>query len=193
MGGSISNTVSRRLAWPIAWLAAMVVAFAAPAESGRQVPRVVKWEELIPKDWDPGTTFRDRDLSGITDSDPRAAALLREMREIWDNAPTNKALEGQALRLPGYAIPLELSKGMVKEFLLVPYFGACIHTPPPPANQIVHVVLKAPRKLRMMEAVWAQGVLSTGAQDTEFGKSGYRMAEAEAEPYRADPRPPAKP
>ncbi len=50
-------------------------------------------------------------------------------------------LEGQMIRMPGYALPLEYAEGGVKEFLLVPYIGACIHVPPPPPNQMVFVHL----------------------------------------------------
>lgn len=50
-------------------------------------------------------------------------------------------LEGQVVRMPGYALPLEFSGTGVKEFLLVPYVGACIHVPPPPPNQMVFVRL----------------------------------------------------
>ena len=41
-------------------------------------------------------------------------------------------LNGQRVRIPGYLLPLEMSETKVKEFLLVPYIGACIHVPPPP-------------------------------------------------------------
>lgn len=51
----------------------------------------------------------------------------------------NEQLVGTSVRLPGYVVPLEFEDGKVIEFLLVPTAGACIHTPPPPANQIVHV------------------------------------------------------
>ena len=67
----------------------------------------------------------------------------------------NSALVGQLVRIPGVVVPLEDSKDGLKEFLLVPYFGACVHSPPPPANQIVHVLPKSPAKgLRSMDAVW---------------------------------------
>jgi uncharacterized protein len=62
-------------------------------------------------------------------SDPRANALLKRIREVWDNAPTNIAMEGAAVRIPGDLVPLEDIKAGMKEFLLVPYFGACIHSP----------------------------------------------------------------
>jgi uncharacterized protein len=52
---------------------------------------------------------------------------------------TNDKLLGQSVRIPGYLLPLEIKDQKAVEFLLVPTVGACIHTPPPPANQMVHV------------------------------------------------------
>lgn len=51
----------------------------------------------------------------------------------------NDALLGEVIEIPGYALPLEFDGVRVTEFLLVPWAGACIHTPPPPSNQIIHV------------------------------------------------------
>ena len=52
----------------------------------------------------------------------------------------NKSLDGATVRLPGFIIPLDARRdGVLDEFLLVPYFGACIHVPPPPPNQLVYV------------------------------------------------------
>lgn len=56
----------------------------------------------------------------------------------------NTTLDGQVVRMPGYLLPLEMSGKHIREFLLVPWVGACIHTPPPPPNQIVHVTLDQP-------------------------------------------------
>ena len=129
---------------------------AAAAKSAKAAPvRQLKWEEMVPAGWDPAARLRNRgDLSRIQDGDPKADALLREVREIWDAAPTRPELNGQKVRLPGYLVPLEGQAGEWKEFLLVPYFGACIHSPPPPANQIVHVKAAIPAKgLRSMDTV----------------------------------------
>jgi hypothetical protein len=112
--------------------------------------------------------------------------LMKEMRAVWDNAPTRPELNGARLRLPGYVVPLDTSVGGLKEFLLVPYFGACIHSPPPPANLIVHVKLTKPASIRTMDAVWVTGVLSTGRRDSPMGVSGYAMAGEVVEPYRGE-------
>ena len=72
------------------------------------------------------------------------AALIAEA-EAYDeqlevhNATLVDALDGQDVEIPGYALPLEYNGTEISEFLLVPYVGACIHVPPPPANQIVYV------------------------------------------------------
>jgi hypothetical protein len=150
--------------------------------------RTVTWEELVPKDWDPLKQFRDKNTALIREGSARELALMREMRDIWDNAPTRNDLDGTKLRLPGYVVPLEQSRGEIKEFLLVPYFGACIHSPPPPANQIVYVVLTSPKPLRTMDVVWVSGTMKTKRQDSPWGMSGYSMDGSAVEPYRAPAR-----
>ncbi|HEY0822024.1 MAG TPA: DUF3299 domain-containing protein, partial [Rhizobacter sp.] len=77
----------------------------------------------------------------------------------------------------------------LKEFLLVPYFGACIHSPPPPANQIVHVVSAKPVKgFATMDTVWVTGTLSLARQSSEMGVSGYRLAAGSVTRYVAPAR-----
>lgn len=106
------------------------------------------------------------------------------MREVWDHAPSNAAMDGQTVRMPGYVVPLDDAQAGLKEFLLVPYFGACIHTPPPPTNQIVHVTLAQPAKgLRSMDTVWVSGTLKTLRTDSFMGASSYRMDAVRVMPY----------
>jgi hypothetical protein len=149
-----------------------------------------RWEELVPKDWDPLKRFRDANVGLLNDANPKVIQLMRDMRETWDNAPTNSEMDGAAVRLPGYIVPLEEVKGELREFLLVPYFGACIHTPPPPANQIVHVIATRPVKgLRSMDAVWVSGNLEAFRSDSSMGVSGYRMHAAAIAPYKPTSQP----
>jgi hypothetical protein len=188
-----------RWTFPIALVAVAACAAAAsylllrpsgPASQGTQavVYRNADWEELVPKDWDPIKKFRDANFGAMKDSDPRAMELLREMRETWDNAPTNNALDKQPIRIPGYVVPIDQSTAGMSEFLLVPYFGACIHTPPPPANQIIDVKLGAPNKdVRMMEPVWVSGRIATLRASTAMGASGYSMEGVVVEPYVETP------
>jgi hypothetical protein len=109
---------------------------------------------------------------------------MRQLRELWDNAPTRSELDGANIRLPGYVVPLEQSRGEVKEFLLVPYFGACIHSPPPPANQIIHVLPRSPAKgVRSMDAVWIHGRITTQRTDSFMGAATYRIEADGVTPY----------
>ncbi|QBK04614.1 DUF3299 domain-containing protein [Hylemonella gracilis] len=152
--------------------------------------QVTRWVDLVPKDWDPYASFDDLKKDGgkalaFNDTSPQAMELLDKIRQIWDNAPTNPALNGALTRLPGYVVPLEEGRQGLKEFLLVPYFGACIHTPPPPANQIVHVVLDKPVPgVRSMDAVWVVGTLKTTRRGSDMGVSGYQLRATALAPYQ---------
>jgi uncharacterized protein len=87
-------------------------------------------------------------------------------------------------------VPLDDAKSGLKEFLLVPYFGACIHTPPPPANQIVHVLTGTQpiKGFRSMDPVWVNGTLKTARQDSAMGNSAYRIEASSVERYVAPER-----
>lgn len=78
-------------------------------------------------------------------------------------------LNGQTIEIGGYMLPLEYAGTKVTEFLLVPYLGACIHVPPPPPNQIVHVKLTEGIETKgLYEPVAVAGVLSTRRSSPEL-------------------------
>ena len=155
----------------------------AAAKPAAGQARQITWEELVPKDWDPAKEFKGMDLSALDDGDPRANELLMKMQEVSNNAPTNPSMNGVEVKIPGFIVPLEEAKGEVTEFLLVPYFGACIHTPPPPANQILHVVPQKGAKFRAMDTVWVTGKLQTLRNDSMMGVSGYHVSAANVTKY----------
>ena len=150
--------------------------------------RTIGWEQLIPAGWDPYKDLKALNLDTLKDNDPKAEEALKKMRKMWDNAPINPLILGQSVRLPGYMVPLEDLPEGTKEFLLVPYFGACVQSPPPPANQIVHVLPKVPAKgLRSMDTVWVTGVLTGARTDSYMGMSGYRIEATQVTPYADRP------
>lgn len=125
-------------------------------------------------------------------------AMLAKRKEYMDGSKqrsrsVNTALDGQTVRMPGYILPLEFAGKEVTEFLLVPYVGACIHTPPPPPNQIVHVKTDKPvANVTVFSAVWVTGRLSAvatkktlslvdGASDINVG---YSLQAKEVELYK---------
>jgi hypothetical protein len=136
----------------------------------------VPWDALVPANWDPAKELGALDLSTLSDSDPRATKALEKLKAAMDNAPIVPAMNGSRVRIAGFMVPLDGIRGQITEFLLVPYFGACIHTPPPPANQIIHVVPVKPYKTDQgMEAVWISGTIETVRAETGMGNAGYRM------------------
>ncbi len=104
-------------------------------------------------------------------------------------------LSGAMVRIPGYALPLEYEGESIKEFLLVPYVGACIHTPPPPPNQMVFVKVKQDFVADgLYEPVWVTGRLETQKVSKELSyvdgqaaiKVGYIMDGTNIKPYERE-------
>jgi hypothetical protein len=104
-------------------------------------------------------------------------------------------LNNQNVRIPGYLLPIEASECRVSEFLLVPYVGACIHVPPPPPNQIVHVNYtqkEGYKSSKLFEPVWVNGQISIKSVTQELflvdGSAeiaiGYTMQANRVEPYK---------
>jgi len=94
-------------------------------------------------------------------------------------------LDGKRVRVPGYVVPFDFSANAEhKEFLLVPYFGACLHTPPPPPNQIILVKAETAAKIVNIEdPVWLEGTLTTGEFLSDLGNSAYELNLSKLEPY----------
>ncbi|PRA24784.1 DUF3299 domain-containing protein [Pseudomonas poae] len=137
--------------------------------------RELTWSDLIPPDAEPVVPNMTplHNLSGMADALESAPAAKQEM----PHAPAVKALDGQHIRLPGYIVPLEVSEaGRTTEFLLVPYFGACIHVPPPPSNQIVHVKSEVGVKLdELYQPYWIEGEMQVKPSSSELADASYQM------------------
>jgi len=146
--------------------------------------RILSWEEMIPEGAPPPpppTAFHD--LSQLADA--LAAESTPAATQQSPAAPVVEALHGQRVQLPGYVVPLEIdAAGLVREFLLVPYFGACIHVPPPPSNQIVHVRSEQGLPLDdLWQPFWIEGELRVEASSSELAEAGYRMQAERIRPY----------
>ncbi|MBC3948859.1 MULTISPECIES: DUF3299 domain-containing protein [Pseudomonas] len=140
-------------------------------------PKVLTWEEMIPPDAPKiaPITAPIHDMSKLSDALSVESAPAAHQQS--PHAPVVKALDGQNVRLPGYIVPLEVSEeGRVTEFLLVPYFGACIHVPPPPSNQIVHVTSGLGVKVEeLYQPYWIEGPMQVKASTSELADAGYSM------------------
>ena len=153
-------------------LAGVVVA--APARA--KAPLEIGWDDLIP----PGVPYAEIIGEGELD----------EANDTWSpifdaNATKlNKRLDGAYIRMPGFIIPLDVGSKGVTDFLLVPYVGACIHTPPPPPNQLVVVNAKQPWPSdQLWDAVWVVGTMRTKLQSTDLAQTGYALSAETMEIY----------
>ncbi len=97
------------------------------------------------------------------------------------------ALEGKLVKVPGFTVPLEDFASSATEFLLVPYVGACIHTPPPPPNQLVYIEMDEGKRAKMdgWNPVWVEGVLSIEMTESVYGYVGFTITGQRVYPYEA--------
>lgn len=136
----------------------------------------LKWEDLLPE----GTTSIPNSLRGIIEHDGSATAsqqpISSGVRTEWN---------GKSVRLPGYVVPITYDGTGVTAFLLVPYVGACVHVPPPPANQLVLVSTKRPYEIDgLFEAVTVTGKLGTASIATQLADVGYTLEATKIRPFR---------
>jgi uncharacterized protein len=154
----------------------------APAKPRPAPGKVLEldWEELVPvsdrANWMPVPPPPVHDyLSGDGN--------LASMQPM--DFKVNKELDGLSVKLPGFIVPLDVGRdGKVSEFFLVPYFGACIHVPPPPPNQIVFVRVKDGISLdSIYEAYWITGRMSIQNKTTRLGAAAYAIEADKVEIY----------
>ncbi|MFJ3449435.1 DUF3299 domain-containing protein [Pseudomonas sichuanensis] len=139
-------------------------------------PRELDWPALIPE----GAPVIPPQLAPLHDLSQIGSALSESApaaRQQAPDAPVVKALNGQQVKLPGYIVPLEVSEeGRTTEFLLVPYYGACIHVPPPPSNQIVHIFSEMGVRVEdLYQPYWIEGTMQVKASSSELADAGYQM------------------
>jgi len=170
--------------------AAAVLAATALACAAASTPvRQLEWDDLMPKDWNPFAQLEELRqsgrLAGLQDGTAEADRVMQEFISAGRSAPVVPELDGQHVKLPGFVVPLDYQGTEVSEFLLVPYFGACIHVPPPPANQIVYVKSQQPFPIRdMYDPVWVTGTITTQAHWNDVGDAGYTLEAQAIEPYK---------
>ena len=105
--------------------------------------------------------------------------------EVFQSWETVSEFDGKKIRIPGFVVPVETDgEGRLKTFFLVPYFGACIHVPPPPANQIIYGRLEEPVEMvNIWDAFYMEGTLNIEEVSNETADSAYTMAVDSLELY----------
>lgn len=167
-------------------LLGMVSGHSLANESGTADAKEIDWDILIPADYQPEKILDQfGDFSELQDDDPRVQEIMKQLEAAYKKAPIVTSLNGQKVKLPGFVVPLEGDGKKVSEFLLVPYYGACIHVPPPPANQTVYV--KVPGKDAKIRAafdtVWVTGTLTAKSFEHDLATAGYSIEATQVIPY----------
>ena len=106
---------------------------------------------------------------------------------VMYSTKTVAAMNGKNIRIGGYPVPLETdAKGRSTLFFLVPYPGACIHVPPPPPNQIVHVKTELGVLMdNLYQPFWIEGPLRVENTSTDLAEAGYQMDASKIYPYES--------
>jgi hypothetical protein len=114
------------------------------------------------------------------------SAKEQRYQEALTSVRVVEAFDGKAIRVPGFIVPLEFAgdQQRVTRFFLVPYFGACIHVPPPPPNQIIYAEYDKGLKLESLyDPFWLSGVLSTTLIENDMATAAYVIKVDRLEPY----------
>ena len=132
------------------------------------------WIDLVPEQ--ERNQFDDRGMPAIDHNNPEPQQSLY--------GAVRPELNNSQVKIPGFVIPLEGDADKVTEFLLVPFFGACIHVPPPPPNQIVYVKFEEGAPVHeLWDVVYVIGTLKTHAVSHELAQAGYLIEGTAIEPY----------
>ncbi len=158
------------------WVLLLCCLLASPVLA--EAPLEISWDDMMPEDWLPP-------MPDIMEHDYFEMVM---MEQLAPDAPVVPGLDNLLVRLPGFVVPLKMDGRRVAEFLFVPYLGACIHVPPPPSNQIVHVRLAQPQVLDEPEwnAFWITGRLQVQHSESELAHAGYSMLAERIEIYEWD-------
>ncbi|MCG8428450.1 MAG: DUF3299 domain-containing protein [Chromatiales bacterium] len=148
-------------------------------------PTEMEWDALIPEGWRPDDLMSEYNADELSDDDPAALELMEKLKDLWAQAPVVSELDGKFVRMPGFVVPVETNGEKIDQFLLVPYYGACIHVPPPPANQTVHVTTEkgGGYKGDVFDTVWVTGTLKVESRSSDLAEAGYQLENAKVVPY----------
>lgn len=140
-------------------------------------PRPLQWSELIP----PGAPAAPEPIPLHQEDDESGPPA----RQLITDAPVDTTLNGEEIKLPGYIVPLDIdASGKTTAFFLVPYYGACIHVPPPPSNQIIYVESdKGVAIDELYQPYWIEGPLAVQPFDGGMARTGYRLRAKRIYPY----------
>jgi hypothetical protein len=158
----------------LSFILVLLPAFTATAQSAEDV-LTLDWIDLVPES--ERNQFNQQGMPAAN-HDGNAPAQQSQLGAV------RPELNGSTVKIPGFVIPLEGDENTVTEFLLVPYFGACIHVPPPPPNQIIYVKFPQGAPIQQLwDVVYVIGTLKTESMSVELADTGYVIEGTEIAEY----------
>lgn len=190
----MSKNVTKMVAWCVIALASLVFTCESVANSSSY--EEIEWIQLMPKDdlnalLNPPeylTEIEDGSEQDTLDSlNTKVFENEQEKRyqQALSSARVIESYNNKKIRVPGFIVPLESEEGQrISEFFIVPYFGACLHMPPPPPNQIIYVKYEQGVELESLyDAFWFEGKITINTVENELGTSAYELTLDRVLPY----------
>ncbi|MDL0431217.1 DUF3299 domain-containing protein [Marinobacter sp. TBZ242] len=167
----------RRLSGSLSVVVLVAVFSLFTSANAKEASEEIDWLELMPAE----------DLN-LLESMPEVTHEGDGPAALPDEIMTGRVvpeMDGRSGRIPGFVVPLKTTQDMrILEFFLVPYYGACIHVPPPPPNQIIHVKYKEGFKLEALyDPVWIEGTLQIQRTENDIASSSYSIVADNVTPY----------
>lgn len=149
------------------------------------VPKVAFAEDYIDLDWEDllpeGTSSQPDALRRLQPHDEELPLTSQQPASTGVRTDWN----GKIVRIPGFIVPVDYKGTGVTAFILVPYVGACIHVPPPPANQLIFVTTATPYESDgLFEPVNVIGMFGVSSLSTHLAEIGYALSADKILPYR---------
>ena len=129
--------------------------------------REIDWLELLPPE----------DLKALEEMPEVNHDGQMQMPQVMASTKTVPAMDGVKGKVPGYLVPISFDENQrVTEMFLVPYFGACVHVPPPPPNQLIYIKPENPIELgNLWDAYWVHGTVQAGITQNAMATSAYSL------------------
>ncbi|GFD86786.1 DUF3299 domain-containing protein [Alteromonas marina] len=169
-------------------IAALLISFGALNPILAADYEEIDWVALMPEDDLSALLNRPEFLNDIADGsaadsvdDFASKQLEDEQAQRYQQALVStrviEAFDGKAIRIPGFIVPLEQNdEQKATAFFVVPYFGACLHMPPPPPNQILYVEYKEGIAVEnLYDPYWFEGTVKIDNHESALGTSSYSL------------------
>ncbi len=181
------------IAMPVRAILILIMLWGAAHAASREI----SWEDLVPaggsgKGIEFAETGKQKGMPDVSEFGGSAEDMklyLENMEFMKEMQPQDGneiavGLNGKEVKIAGYITPLTFEGEKVVEFLFVPYLGACMHVPPPPANQIIYVSNASGLNAEYLdEPFWLSGKLKASPVNTLVANTGYWMDAAKVAPY----------